>query len=698
MVGNKNENTMTTRNTESRTPASTWRNLGIIAHVDAGKTTLTERLLWKTGAIHRMGEVHDGNATTDFSAIERARGITIGAAAVQAHWTRAGGPEHRLTLIDTPGHIDFAIEVERSLRVLDGAVAVFSAVDGVQPQSETVWRQARRHGVPVLAFVNKMDRIGASFEDTLAQMRGKLDANPWPLGRPIGAEESLDGWIDFVGRSVVAWDGSGIDVRRPWTVDEEAMYSASRLQLIAAVAEHDDALAQAYLEERPVGESELRAALRRATLAGAGVPVLAGSAFKNKGIDLLLDAIVDYLPSPADRPAVRAEGDGGEVMLAPDVNGPLAALVFKIAHQEHGPLAFVRVYSGTLRVGESVWCSHTKRTRRISRLAVVQANRTTDVDTAVAGEIVAILGWKDAVSGESLSRAEQPLVLDSILAQPAVLSWRLSVEKAGDLIRLGQGLASLAQEDPSFRVATDADTGETLVWGMGELHLDVMIERLRTEFNVAVRTGSPRVAYQETPRTDARGVEGRLSKQNGGVGQFARVVIDIARRDDADIVFVDRTTGGVVPRAFVAATEKGIRAALTQGPNGYPVVGITVELVDGQTHAVDSSDLAFQRAASEAIRSALAQVGTVTLEPVMALAIDTPAGHVGDVIGDLQRRGGRVLAIADKGTRADVTAHAPLARLQGYTTTLRSLTQGRASASVAFDSYERVQASGGAVG
>ncbi|MBN6150879.1 elongation factor G [Xanthomonas sp. AmX2] len=671
---------------------SRWRNLGIIAHIDAGKTTLTERLLWRTGAIHRVGEVHDGAATTDFSAIERARGITIGAAAVQTQWAPREQPAHRLTLIDTPGHIDFAIEVERSLRVLDGAVVVFSAVDGVQPQSETVWRQARRHGVPLVAFVNKMDRAGASFDGVLAQMRAKLDATPWPVGLPLGEDGAFDGWVDLVGRRVVSWDADGQARSRAWAAGELDAHAAPRERLIAMVAEHDEALANAYLDGRAIGEDELRAALRRGTLAGAGVPVLAGSAFRNKGIESLLDAIVDWLPSPLDRPPVAALADDGEQRLAADPDGPLAALVFKIAHQAHAPLAFVRVYSGTLRVGDAVWASHARRTRRIGRLAVVQADRTHDVQQACAGEIVAVLGWKDAVSGETLSDAARKLALDSIQAQPAVLSWRLSAANAGELIRLGQGLARLAQEDPSFRVDTDSQTGETVVWGMGELHLEVMVERLRSEWQVDVRTGSPRVAYQETPRTQARGVEGKLSKQTGGHGQFARVVLDVAPRGDGGIVFVDRSSGGVVPKVYVAAVEKGVRDALAEGPHGHPVVGIEVALVDGQAHAVDSSDLAFQRAAADAVKAALAQAGTVVLEPVMALAIDTPAGNVGDVVGDLQRRDGRVVAIEDRGARAEVIAQAPLARLQAYATALRSLTQGRASASVSFSGYEAVRA------
>ncbi len=668
--------------------ATRWRNLGIIAHVDAGKTTLTERLLWKAGAIHRTGEVHDGAATTDFDPIEQRRGITIGAAAVQARWTPQDGAEHRLTVIDTPGHIDFAIEVERSLRVLDGAVAVFSAVDGVQPQSETVWRQARRHGVPLIAFVNKMDRTGASLERTLAQMRDKLDAVAWPLGETVGAEGALQGWVDYVGRQVLHWDAQDRLSRRPWDAAEAAGYEPRRAALVEAVADHDDALAEAYLDGRAIDPAALKSALRRATLAGAGTPVLAGSAFKNKGVEPLLDAIVDYLPSPLDRAPVRADSARGQTHLPPDPAGPLAGLVFKLAHQEHGTLSFVRLYSGTLRVGDTVWASRREKALRVGRLQVVQADRGQDVEAAQAGEIVAIAGWKDAVSGETLGEPGLGLVLDSIQAQPAVLAWRLTAAKASDLIRLGQGLASLAQQDPSFRVGTDADTGETLVWGMGELHLEVMVDRLRELWNVEVRTGAPRVAYQETPVRAVRGVEGRLVKQTGGSGQFARVLIDVEPREDGQFVFLDRSVGGAVPRAFVAATEKGLRAALAEGPQGHPVVGLTVTLVDGQTHAKDSSELAFQRAAAEALRAALAQAGTSLLEPVMALVVDTPAANVGDVVGDLQRRSGRVSSIQDKGGRSDIAARAPLAQLSGYTTALRSLTQGRASASMVFDGYE----------
>ncbi|QII29082.1 elongation factor G [Stenotrophomonas maltophilia] len=679
-------------NTNTQT-LSRLRNLGIIAHIDAGKTTLTERLLWKTGEIHRVGEVHDGNATTDFSAIERERGITIGAAAVHAQWAPRDMPLHQLTLIDTPGHIDFAIEVERSLRVLDGAVAVFSAVDGVQPQSETVWRQARRHGVPLIAFVNKMDRIGASFERVLEQLQDKLRARPWALGMPLGSEGDFHGWVDLVDGRVLHWQDGGAATVTAWSDAERAQWLPQRNALVEAVADHDDVLATAWLEGSDIDASMLRAAIRRATLAGAGVPVLAGAAFKDKGIETLLDAVVDYLPSPLDRPAVTAEGEGGDVLLPPDPDGPLAGLLFKITHQQHGALSFVRLYSGTLKVGDNVASSQHPQGRRISRLVRVQADQTQDIGQAVAGDIVAVLGWKDAVSGETLSGRGQPLLLESIQAQAPVLAWRLEPARAADLIRLAQGLASLAQEDPSFRVETDRDTGETLAWGMGELHLEVMVERLRSEWKLDIGIGAPRVAYQETPQRAVEGVVGRLVKQTGGQGQFAHVVLDVVPRDDGEVVFNDRIVGGVVPRNFIAAVEKGVRAALSEGPQGHPVVGIEVSLVDGQTHAKDSSEMAFHRAGSEGIKAALAASGTQLLEPVMAVTVHSPSASVGDVVGDLNRRHGRVARIDDQDGRAEVSGFAPLAQLVGYTTSLRSLSQGRASSESHLHGYEPVRAS-----
>ncbi|KJV37258.1 elongation factor G [Luteibacter yeojuensis] len=676
---------MSTRDTTI--PVGRWRNLGIIAHVDAGKTTLTERLLYKTGTIHRTGEVHDGATTTDHMELERERGITIGAAAVRANWTPQGGQPHRLTLIDTPGHIDFAIEVERSLRVLDGAVVVFSGVAGVQPQSETVWHQARRHGVPLMAFVNKMDRPGADFDATLAQMREKLGANPWVVARPVIDGEHIVGLVDLVSERTWLFDEKGTPAITPWGEAERATHAAARAELVAAVAEYDDALAERWLADQPVDADALAAALRRGTLAGLGQPVLPGSAFRNVGIEPLLDAFVAYLPSPIDRPSVVAHTDNGDVQVAPDAGAPLAALVFKVVNQSHGPLAFVRVYAGRLHVGDAVWRSGSDRTQRVGRLAVVRAEDTEAVEAAEAGDIVAIAGWKDVATGETLADVHHPVRLETIQAQPAVLSWRLSPERSADLLKLGNGLARLAQEDPSFRVGTDPDTGETLVWGMGELHLDVMVERLRREWGVQVRTGSPRVAYQETPAKASGPVEGKLAKQTGGSGQYARVVLSVSPVEGDANRYEDRTTGGVIPKPFQAAVQKGAEQALLEGPRGFPVVGTEVVVLDGQAHAVDSNEAAFHRAAQMAVKAALEATGTVLLEPVMRVSVTVPGSAVGDVLGDLQRRGGQIVNLTDAQERTVIEADVPLAQLDGYSTALRSLSQGRAAATVAFHAY-----------
>lgn len=676
---------MSTRDTVI--PVGRWRNLGIIAHVDAGKTTLTERLLYKTGTIHRTGEVHDGATTTDHMELERERGITIGAAAVRANWTPEGGQPHRPTLIDTPGHIDFAIEVERSLRVLDGAVVVFSGVAGVQPQSETVWHQARRHGVPLMAFVNKMDRPGADFDATVAQMRDKLGANPWVVALPVVEGEHIVGLVDLVAERTWRFDDAGQPQVHGWNDDERSAHAGARADLVASIADRDEALAEAWLAEQPIDAVALTAALRRGTLAGLGQPVLPGSAFRNVGIEPLLDAFVAYLPSPVDRPAVLAHTDEGDTMVAPDAGAPLAALVFKVVNQSHGPLAFVRIYAGRLNVGDAVWRSGTDRVQRIGRLAVVRADDTEAVEFAEAGDIVAIAGWKDVATGETLSDSHHRVRLETIQAQPAVLSWRLSPERSADLLKLGNGLARLAQEDPSFRVGTDPDTGETLVWGMGELHLEVMVERLRREWGVQVRTGSPRVAYQETPAKASGAIEGKLAKQTGGSGQYARVVLSVSPVEGEANRYEDRTTGGVIPKAFQTAVEKGVHSALLEGPRGYPVVGTEIVVLDGQAHAVDSNEMAFHRAAQIAVKAALDVTGTVLLEPVMRMSVSAPGTAVGDVLGDLQRRGGQIVNLTDRQERTEIEADVALAQLDGYSTALRSLSQGRASATVAFHAY-----------
>ncbi|HEY4371128.1 MAG TPA: elongation factor G [Burkholderiales bacterium] len=680
---------MTTR---PNTNLERWRNLGIIAHIDAGKTTLTERILFKTGLIHRTGEVHDGNTVMDFGDLEREKGITIGAAATQTHWHSARHPDHRLTIIDTPGHIDFSIEVERSLRVLDGAVAVFSAVEGVQPQSETVWRQARRYGVPLIAFVNKMDRVGADYERVLKQMRERLGARTVTLAWPLGAEDSFSGLYDLIEQAVWTWDAEGNPSVRAWTDDERADLAIRRNLLIEAVAEADDTLLEAYAEGRTIAADELRAALRRATLKGALVPVLPGTAFKNKGIEPLLDAVIDYLPSPADRPAVKAtvEAKAGEseVELAPDAAGPLAGLVFKVAAAQHGNLAFLRLYSGSVKVGDTVWLSGRDSNLRVGRLAVVMADKTEDVTSAQAGEIVAVAGWKDAATGDTVAAPNRHLRLERIHTTQPVLAWAVSAADAQELPKLSAGLARLTMEDPSFSVSVDEDTGETLLWGMGELHLEIKVETLKRDYGVAVRTGTPRVAYLETPAKATGVVEGALKKQSGGQGQFAVVRLTIEPHEGNENVFIDKIKGGAIPRNFIPAVEKGMHDALRQGPNGHPVVGATVTLIDGAFHAQDSSDLAFQKAGALAVTEALKQAGTLVLEPVMRLAVETPPEYVGDVVADVQRRHGRLTRLEEQEGRAEVEARVPLAQLAGYTTTLRSLTQGRAAGSMELAGYE----------
>lgn len=662
------------------------RNLGIIAHIDAGKTTLTERLLWKTGAIHRVGEVHNGNATMDHMDQEKERGITIGSAATQSTWQSQRHDQHQLTLIDTPGHIDFSIEVERSLRVLDGAVAVFCAVAGVQPQSETVWKQARRYRVPLIAFVNKMDRTGADFERVLDHMKTRLNANPVPLVHPMGKESEFEGIVDLVGEAVHRYVENNLIVT-PWTEQDRSKYSEKRQALLEQLADYDDELMEQLLLELPVPESIVRAVVRKATLSGSIVPVCAGTAFKNKGIEFLLDTIVDYLPSPLDRPLLNATYEGQSIQIQSDKNQPLAGLVFKVTEQEHGSLAFVRLYRGTLNAGQSIWNSRLDETVRVGRLCRVLVDKTEDIDQAHAGDIVGILGWKNAQTGDSICAPESPLVLESIQISEPVLAWRLSPGRSEDMGRMSKGLERLLKEDPSLRLSTDTQTAETILWGMGELHLEVTVERLRREYNAQIRVGDPKVAYKETVRKAVGPIEGRLIKQTGGSGQSAIVKIVMEPREDESIVFLDEVKGGVVPKEFILATEKGIRNALEVGPLGYPVQGLTVRLIDGETHPVDSNTQAFFRAGSEAMKKALSESGTVLLEPLMRVEVEVPSDYVGDVIADVQKRNGRLLSIDEVESGSNLVALVPLAKLTGYTTTLRSITQGRGTSSMALENY-----------
>lgn len=673
--------------TRSKLPISAHRNLGIIAHIDAGKTTLTERMLWKAGVLHRVGEVHDGTATMDHMDLERERGITIGSAATQASWQSAGHSEHRLTLIDTPGHIDFSIEVERSLRVLDGAIGVFCAVAGVQPQSETVWRQARKHGVPLVAFVNKMDRPGANFTRVMEQMHKVLGVEPVAIALPIGSEEAFSGTIDLLGKTVNRWDQEGKLTTTPWSIDDDVKWSDERRYLIETIAETDDEILEEYLSGIDVSDDKLRLALRKATMTGRLIPVLPGSAFKNKGVEPLLDAVVDYLPSPLDRPALVVKGEEGEHVVECDPQGPFAGLVFKVVEAEHGSLAFVRIYRGQLHTGQSVLNVSQDTNTRVGRLAVIMADENHDVESAQAGDIVAVIGWKNARTGDTLTDPSHPVLLERIQAADPVLAWRLSPEKGSDISRLATGLDKLVREDPSLRIGSDSQTGETVLWGMGELHLDVAVERLRREHGLSLRVGDPLVAFRETPARASAEIDTKLSKQTGGKGQFARVVMTMEPRDDGDVVFVDQIKGGVMSREFIQATEKGVRDKLSAGPQGYPVMGVTVTLLDGETHPVDSSAQAFMRVGGMAVAALLENVSTVLQEPIMRIEVDAPVGYVGSVVADLQRRLGQLQSVDESGDHATILAMVPLAQLSGYATSLRSLTQGRGSASMVIDGY-----------
>ena len=654
------------------------RNFGIIAHIDAGKTTLSERILLKTGEIHRTGEVHDGAATMDSMALEKERGITIGAAATRVAWN---GPS--FTLIDTPGHIDFAIEVERSLRVLDGAVTVLSGVAGVQPQTETVWRQAQKHGVPMIVFVNKMDRIGAHFERVVEQLASRLGANPVPLAIPVGGGDEFEGTIDVLGRRFLSWDAQGAMTSAPLPAPLDAVAAKAYAHAAAVAADASDALTLRYLTDDSLSPDDIAQGLRAMTLARRAVPVLAGSAYRNAGIEPLLDAIVDWLPSPDERPAPVATAGGASVTVGTGDNDPLAALVFKVVHDDHGTLSYVRVYGGTLREGDTLWNASLGAAVRVGRLYIVHADRRTGVAQAGPGSIVAIAGLKDALTGHTLSTKAVPLALESIQAGEPVVALAIEPHKGADRGKLLAALERFRREDPSLRLENDEDSGQTVLWGMGELHLDVVLEQVRRETGMAVTVGAPKVAYRETIGGPAVEVEGKVSKQNGGIGQYARVVLKV-EQFDGDFAFDNAIKGGVVPSAYIPAVEKGVRQAMAQGPLGFPVTGVKVTLLDGDYHAVDSSDLAFVAAARSGTLDGLLRAKPLQLEPVMAVTVDAPSVNAGDVIGDLQRRGGRVLGIEEHSGRVEVMADVPLARLFGHTGSLRSLSQGRAFASAVY--------------
>ncbi|MFE6281957.1 elongation factor G [Streptomyces sp. NPDC057877] len=669
----------TTTSRQLANPLAVVRNLGILAHVDAGKTTVTERILYATGSTHKRGEVHDGTTVTDFDPQERDRGITIFAAAVSCDWDG-----HRVNLIDTPGHVDFADEVERSLRVLDGAVAVFDAVAGVEPQSESVWRQAERHGVPRIAFVNKLDRAGADLDTAVASIRDRLHPAPLVVQLPIGTEDGFTGVVDLVRMRALVWtDGTPTATEGPVPPDLLAEAGRRRRLLEEAVAELHPVALEEFCATSALAAETLTGALRDLTRDGGGVVVLCGSAYRNRGIEPLLDAVVDYLPSPLDVPAVRGTHDGAEQRRPADPAAPFAALAFKVNATPTGRLTFLRVYSGTIEKGDTVWESNTGRTERIGRVLRVQADRHAQVDRASAGDIVAVVGLKSARAGSTLCAPGAPLVLEPPGVAEPVVSAAVEARASTGTDRLAAALARLTEEDPSLVARTDPETGQTVLSGMGELHLEVAVEKLRRAHGLEVNVGRPRVAYRETVVRGVSGLVFRHVKQDGGAGQFAHVVLDVEPLDAGEagatgFEFRSVVVGGRVPQEYVRAVEAGCRDALADGPlGGHPVTGLRVTLTDGATHVKDSSEMAFRTAGRLALRGALRDCAMAVLEPVAEVTVTVPEDAVGGVLGDLAARRGRVTGSATRAGAAVVTATVPLAELFGYATRLRSRTQGR---------------------
>jgi len=666
------------------------RNIGIMAHIDAGKTTTTERILFYAGRIHKMGEVHEGAATMDWMVQEKERGITITSAATTAQWR-----DHAINIIDTPGHVDFTVEVERSLRVLDGAVAVFDAVAGVEPQSETVWRQADRYGVPRIAFINKMDRIGADFYGSLHSIRTRLGARAVPVQLPIGAESSFQGYIDLVTKDAVMYtDDLGTNRVESEAIPAgmEELFAQHRHDLIEAVADFDDAIMHLYLEEKEPSEDQIRAALRRGTVKGILVPVLCGAALRNRGVQPILDAVVDYLPSPADVPAVEGTDPktGLLVVREHDDDEPFSALAFKIQMdpQGVGKLTFFRVYSGRLRAGSSVLNASSGKKERIGRILRMHAIRREDVDEVFTGDIAAAVGLKSTTTGDTLTDESHPILLESITFPEPVISVAIEPKTKADQDKLGIALQRLAEEDPTFRVHTDEETGQTIIEGMGELHLEIIVDRLLREFRVDANQGKPQVAYKEAIKRPAHGV-GRFIRQTGGKGQFGHAEVDVRPGEQGTgFTFEDKITQGRIPREYIPAVEKGIREALQSGVvAGYPVIDIVARLVDGSYHPVDSSEMAFQVAGSMAVKDAMHKAQPYLLEPVMKVNVVMPEEYLGDVMGDLSSRRGHILGMEGRGTSQSVTASVPLAEMFGYATELRSMTSGRATYSMEFSHY-----------
>jgi elongation factor G len=679
-----------------KTPIERYRNIGISAHIDAGKTTTTERILFYTGVSHKMGEVHDGAAVMDWMEQERERGITITSAATTCFWKGMEGnlPEHRINIIDTPGHVDFTIEVERSMRVLDGACMVYDSVGGVQPQSETVWRQAVKYGVPRLAFINKMDRVGADFFKVYRQMRERLRGNPVPIQVPIGAEDHFQGVVDLVRMKAIYWDdasqGMKFEIR---DIPAELMDTCKewREKMLEAAAEADEELMNKYLEGHALSEEDIKKGLRKRTIANEIVPMLCGSAFKNKGVQAMLDAVVDYMPAPTDIPPVTGElenGKEGERRASDDE--PFAGLAFKIMTDPYvGQLIFFRVYSGVVNSGDSIYNPIKDKKERIGRLLQMHANQREEIKEVRAGDIAAAVGLREATTGDTICDPDHPIVLERMVFPEPVISQAVEPKTKADQEKMGIALNRLAQEDPSFRVHTDEESGQTIISGMGELHLEILVDRMKREFGVEASVGKPQVAYRETIRKTVEAVEGKFIKQSGGRGQYGHVVLKVEPQEPGKgFEFVDAIKGGTVPREFIPAVEKGLKETLPNGVlAGYPVVDVKVTLFYGSYHEVDSNENAFKMAASIGFKEGMRRAHPVLLEPIMAVEVETPENFMGNVIGDLMARRGVLQGQEDVAGTMVIKAQVPLAEMFGYSTAMRSLSQGRATYTMEFKHY-----------
>ncbi len=684
-----------------KTPIERYRNIGIVAHVDAGKTTTTERVLFYTGISHKIGEVHEGAAVMDWMEQEQERGITITSAATTCFWSGMNQQfdEHRINIIDTPGHVDFTIEVERSLRVLDGAVVVFCATSGVEPQSETVWRQANKYEVPRICFINKMDRAGASFERVLEQIENRLGATPVALQHPIGAEENFEGVIDLIGERAIYWNEADQGATFTAGPIPEALAdacAAGRELLLEAAAEANDELMERYLEEGTLSEAELKAGLRERVLRNEIVLALCGSAFKNKGVQAVLDAVVEYLPAPPEVKAIEGVLEDGETLATrtADDEAPFAALAFKIATDPFvGTLTFFRVYSGVLKSGDAVWNPVKGKRERIGRMVQMHANKRDEIDEVRAGDIAAAVGLKEASTGDTLCDQNARITLERMEFPEPVIAVAIEPRSVPDQEKMGVALGKLAQEDPSFQVKTDQESGQTIISGMGELHLDIIVDRLRREFKVEAKVGKPQVAYRETIRKTVE-VEGKFVRQSGGKGQYGHVWLrlePLAADGEQTFEFVDAITGGVVPREYIPAVGKGAQEAMANGVlAGYPLIGIKATLFDGSFHEVDSSEMAFKIAGSMALREGAREAEPTLLEPIMKVEVVTPEDYMGDVVGDLNRRRGLVQGMEDGYGSKIVQAEVPMAEMFGYSTDLRSATQGRAQYTMEFARYAEV--------